>query len=276
MTNAEPNVLLLAVIYRNHGEVEEFCRRLKETNGDDVRIVVCDNSPRAEQAQILNADLTVGRPDNPGYLDGGIEALKASLEAGWELPAWTALSNTDLDFGSGRAFLTLGTYDPSKPIIIAPSILEGASMTEKNPHVLQPRSRLRHRLNRIATYTPTVAIAYLAVSALRVRGRTSRPTPPAPSDGRMYSPYGALIIFSNAFVSRFGLPAGVPLLAEEWAVAEHARSTDTPVVFEPRISVLHDPHSTTGGKVTRRRGAMLSRAFRHVARGWKGHDVWTP
>lgn len=275
MNSYSPHVLLVAVVYRNHSEVEEFCSRVKAGHGDFVHIAVCDNSPNGEQHCIAAAELTVSRPDNPGYLDGGIAALQGYLGDGAPMPGWVVLANTDVRFEPHDAFSVLNGYTPSESVILAPSIVEGDA-GEKNPHGLSPRSRNRHRINRWATFTPALAVGYLVLSRFRRHGNRGLPNRQATIGTPMYAPYGAVIIFSGGFLSRFGLPAGVPLLAEEWAIAEHAASTGTPVVFEPRIRAYHDAHATTGGSVTRRRAEMLSRAFRHISRGWDGHDVWTP
>jgi hypothetical protein len=88
----------------------------------------------------------------------------------------------------------------------------------------------------------------------------------APSGTRMYAVYGAIIVFSRGFLSRVDLPEHVPLLAEEFAIAEVARRADVPITFEPRLHMHHDPHTTTGPAVTPRRAAMLSKAFRYISR----------
>lgn len=265
----QAKLLFLAVQYNNSQEVRGFVEQIGHLKGtDQMRISVCDNSESF--TALGNAvDTMTHRPDNPGYLDGAIQALDSYLEQGHPVPNWVCITNTDIDFADGQVLPVLEALDPSARLVVAPRITEGTSRTEKNPHVISPRSNRRLRLNHTLTSTPVRAMGFLTISAiwtwLRRLARNTRTTVPSGGAvGTMYSPYGAQMYFSRAFIQEVGLPTGVPLLAEEWAIAEAAKNSDSLVQFTPDIWIHHDPHKTTGPKLTWRRARMLSRAFAYI------------
>lgn len=266
-------IIWLLIAYKNMADVDAFVDKLDRLRGPSTSFVfgICDNSAvhvpsRHEGRQDV---FTVERSDNPGYLDGARAALQAIPQEVRDRAGWVALSNTDLTISSGDPSNVLSILPAGSPVVVAPSISEDDGVIEKNPHVLLPRSLTRHRLNRVMTCTPTMAMGYLLLSRGRHQLRLRRPVEArevAAPGQQMYSPYGAMIFFNRAFMQRTGLPAGVPLLAEEFAIAESARLVQAPVVFEPGIRVAHDAHTTTGPKVSRSRAVMLTRAFAYIAR----------
>lgn len=268
MNETIPELLFLAVSYKNEAEVNTFYKHVNDINGNVVSFAIADNSPDGNPQNLPLGAVTVTRTDNPGYWGGAVAALDQYLSIGYEMPNWIVLTNTDLTFASGPLTQTLKAYDPNVPLVIAPRIIEGRERTEKNPHVVLPRSKRRLLLNHLLTYTPRFALIYLVASAFRHRVRTMRAGPtknPGGAPGSsMHSPYGAIVIFSKAFIENVDLPDFVPLLAEEWAIAELARDCKAPIVFEPTIEVFHDAHQTTGPKLTSTRARMLSTAFRYI------------
>jgi GT2 family glycosyltransferase len=277
MTRPE-SVVFLLVAYGNLAEVERFVAETRRAEPSSaVSFAVCDNSPTSVPTSLEDRDdvVLVRRPDNPGYLPGGLAALKTWVSATGGLPDWAVLSNTDLTTESTGLLDVLAEHDPTRPLVLAPRITEGEARIEKNPHLRLARSPRRHRLNHVVTRTPGFAYGYLVLSRVRLQLRLRRATGPggvaegvAPTGSTMYSPYGAQIFFSRGFLERDALPSDVPITAEEYVIAERARREGAPVVFEPRISVHHDPHTTTGPKVSWPRAVRLSRAFAYI-----DHDV---
>ena len=267
MSMAEPQLLLLAVAYGNRAKVRDFCITIRGLYDPEmVHIAVCDNSPDRDGDFEFASTVATTRPDNPGYWGGALAALDAYCRHNAVMPEWIAITNTDLDYKSADMLQVLSSHASSSPLVIAPRITEG--MIEKNPHLLAPRPRWRLWVNHLLTYSTSIAFGYIAASRLRsyVRSKNGgeRKKALAPSGTRMYSPYGALIFFNAAFVSARPLWPNVPLLAEEWAIAEMAIERLAPVTFEPGIWVRHEPHQTTGTKVSRRLATMLSRAFEFI------------
>lgn len=261
----EGATVVALVAYDNHDEVQAFVDHLRDVD-PALRIAVCDNSPHPTGGATLHGiDAQVARPDNPGYLDGGIAAFEAYAAAFPDEPVgWAVLSNTDLDVVGDRLSSVLSTREAASCVVVAPRITEGDARVEKNPHLVSPRSRSRLWVNHVVTDSVAGAYAFLVLAALRAPRRvapSSAEVTLPPAGTSMYAPYGAMFVFSRAFLDEVGLPRGVPLLAEEYAVAEAAARCDAQVLFEPDIHVVHDPHSTTGGRVTLRRARMLSRAF---------------
>lgn len=271
-----PRAVMLLIAYNNMDEVDGFIDHIRSLDPrQDVAFSICDNSPTPKPSRHRGAAdvTTTARPDNPGYLDGGIQAL-AEYQRNCEMPDWVILTNTDLEVQSSNLACTLSeNHDAGLPIVLAPRITEGEARIEKNPHVRQARSVTRLRVNRLLTATPVLTLAYLSASGLRHRtaaaSAASAPataSPLAEANTTMFSPYGAMIIFSRAFVESLGLPKGVPLLAEEYAIAQTAALNRVPVVFEPRVHVHHVAHTTTGPGVSMRRARMLHKAFRYIDR----------
>lgn len=268
-----PDIIWLLIAYNNMADVDSFVDQLDQLRGPTARYLfaICDNSSTHVRSRHEGRHdvFTVERGDNPGYLDGARAALDAVPAEVKDRVGWVALSNTDLTFVSGDPSDILCRFPAGAPLVVAPSISEDDGAIEKNPHVLVPRSLARHRINHAVTCTPALARGYLLLSWGRHQLRLSRPAETgevAPQGLRMYSPYGAMIFFNRAFVQHPGLPAGVPLLAEEYAIAEAARHVGAPVLYEPEIRVAHDAHTTTGPKVGRARAAMLTKAFAYIAR----------
>jgi GT2 family glycosyltransferase len=265
------SVDVLLVGYGNLPEVEAFIEQVRRLEPSPaIRFAVCDNSPTAQPTSIPERTDTVfvRRPDNPGYLEGGLTALRASSDRRGGLPDWAILSNTDLTFESAHLLEVLAEHDPATPLVLAPRITEGDARIDKNPHLLSARSPGRHRLNHQLTRTPALAFGYLVLSRVKLEIRLRRAgrhdAGPAAVGSEMYSPYGAMLIFSRGFLERDALPADVPITAEEYVVAEQARREGAPVLFEPRIHVHHEPHTTTGPKVSWPRAVRLSRAFAYI------------
>lgn len=274
-------VLFLVVAYRNADQVIEFVRTMCGRDSQ-IGFAVCDNTETqsdASREQLHSAlaahpAIVTFRPDNPGYLDGALAALAAWRAAhDGALPEWIVLSNTDLT-NEGELFSeALGTLPHDEALVLAPRLTEGPTRIEKNPYQLARRSNLRLHLNALVALTPRSAYAYLWMASIKFRGRLRQQgaTPTsvvsvAPAGTRMYAVYGAIIVFSRGFLSRVDLPEHVPLLAEEFAIAEVVRRADVSITFEPRLHMHHDPHTTTGPAVTPRRAAMLSKAFRYISR----------
>lgn len=271
-------VLWLLVAFRNMREVDLFVDHLDQirTGGAEFIYAICDNSPEGPTASRHGGRddvVLTSRPDNPGYLDGGLAAMAAAGSAVWEPCDWVVLSNTDLVFRTGDPTSVLQTYDASSATVLGPRITEGATSVEKNPHVFARRSVRRLWANWLLTSTTTSTMAYQTVAAGRlrfgqgeagVRSDASSWERLHPRGERFYAPYGAIIFFSHDFFEVTGLPRGVPLLAEEYFIAETARDSGTPVFYESRIHVHHSAHTTTGPKITARRARGTSRAFRAI------------
>ena len=153
MTRPE-SVVFLLVAYGNLAEVERFVAETRRAEPSSaVSFAVCDNSPTSVPTSLEDRDdvVLVRRPDNPGYLPGGLAALKTWVSATGGLPDWAVLSNTDLTTESSGLLDVLAEHDPTRPLVLAPRITEGEARIEKNPHLRLARSPRRHRLNHVVT-----------------------------------------------------------------------------------------------------------------------------
>jgi hypothetical protein len=273
-------ILLLIVAFNNHGSVESFLNTLEErAESRIIEVALCDNSPRPGGWRPSHAAVAafLARPDNPGYLEGAQCALTAYVARIGSMPDWVLLTNTDLRIRFKEMIEILSEYGQYQlPLVLAPRITEGA--VERNPHVVQAYPRWRHRLNRMATSSTPLAFLYLCLSYLKATTRERwsrrhpRERPPLVVGERMYSPYGATVIFSKGFFEVAKLPRLVPLFAEEFAIAEAARQAAVPIVYEPRIHIEHDARSTTGPRISFSRAAQLRDAFRYI---WQQASQWS-
>lgn len=265
-------ILFLVVAFNNHVSIESFLESLV-TSADDVsfEVAICDNSSIVKEWHPSHwaVKTFITRPDNPGYLGGALIALDAYVERYGSLPEWVVLTNTDLTFVCDEIRkILIGYGDSDFPVVLAPRISEGSA--EMNPLLSKARPSWRHGFNRAVTRLLPLAYSYILVNYVRKRARAVWPqyssqTRLAGRGGKViYSPYGAMVIFSRGFFSQAELPRLVPLLTEEFVIAEAARRGDVPIVYEPRIHVEHIPHSTTGPAVSLARAKLLREAFRFI------------
>lgn len=259
-------ILFLIVIYNNPEECVSFVDHARDVFGEDAHFAICDNSPTSHQ-DAFTAIPFVHRPDNPGYLDG---ALAAYSQVKDHSATWVALTNTDITFSPSTSLASLEGYSADS-LILAPRITEGVRKIEKNPYLLQPRGRLRLTMNHFMTANTALAVLYLVLSAgmQKVRAQKPQAASPGQEDTAMFAPYGAVVIFSHDVWANGLVPARVPLLAEEWAIGYMADKNSIPILYAPKFHVLHDPHQTTGPRVSRRRAQMLSKAFAYIHRSSK-------
>lgn len=263
------SVLFLIVAYNNHDEVDEFisrCRALPDA--PRFAFSVCDNSETGETPLGVPGMTLVRRPDNPGYLEGALVAFEAFAREQGALPDWIFLTNTDLTIETLDLCKVLDSYEASQRMLLAPRITETGMLIDMNPFLICRRSDWRLALNAILASTVSLAYGYILVSEFgfqRERRRRKRQTLGRQAE-LMYAPYGAMIGFSRAFLEAEALPRNVPLLAEEFVIAEVARRAGVPIFYEPGIHVHHNAHATTGPMMTRRRAAQLHVAFQYIWR----------
>lgn len=268
--------MMLLVAYGNMDEVDAYIEHVRCKVTTKLTFAVCDNSPAAMRSRHEgDPNVTiVERPDNPGYLEGALVAMRARRAQVDADPPWIILSNTDLHFETSDLLSVLSRYDSKRPLVLAPRITEGLAKVEKNPHVVSRRSLRRLRANGFMASTALTAMAYQAGSlilhAVRGGGSALRRRPASwaaayPAGTEFYSPYGAMIIFSSGFFRAGGLPENVPLLSEEYYIAESALAHSAPVIYEPAIHVHHQEHTTTGPRLTLRRARLTSIAFKAIS-----------
>lgn len=267
--------IVLLVAYGNMEEVDAYIEHVRCKVSTELTFAVCDNSPRAMRSRHEGdpSVTIVARPDNPGYLEGALVAMRARRAQVDADAPWIILSNTDLRFETSNLLSVLSSYDSARPLILAPRITEGPGKVEKNPHVVSRRSVRRLRANGFVASTTLTAMAYQAASLVLhaarrgsdIRRRSDSWAATYPAGTEFYSPYGAMIIFSSGFFQEGGLPENVPLLSEEYFIAESALAHSAPIIYEPAIHVHHEEHATTGPRLTLRRARLTSVAFKAIS-----------
>lgn len=267
-------VLFLIVAYNNHAEVDEFIKMARRLpNSQWLAFSICDNSTKS-CVSLDSDDVTLTlRPDNPGYLEGALVALETFVREEGAMPDWIFLTNTDLTFESVEFWDALNGHSASEAVMLAPRITETERRLEKNPHLQEARGSRRLAINALLTSTTSLAYGYMVLSVMRDRLGARAPKRPVLSrrpgeSSTMYAPYGAIVGFSRTCLEAHALPRDVPLFAEEFVIAEVARRSHVPVVYEPRIYVHHHAHAATGLLASRQRAAMLRVAFKYI---WRYH-----
>lgn len=271
-------ILLLVVAYNNHEQVLSFLKAISARESTSVQVALCDNSREPPDGfadsvtslLVRREAVVVNRPDNPGYLEGGLAALDAFREKFGD-SSWIILSNTDVQFLTPLSVLLECGIDPEQtPVVLAPRILEGPQSVPMNPHQVKKKRAVRIRLDAFICSTTFGAFMYLCFHQISGRFRRTfgghRVSGGSEYSGTMFSPFGAAMVFSAAFLRTATIPRHVPLLSEEHVVGVCAQKAGCEVRMYNDLVVHHDGHGVTGRPVTIRRARMLSRALQYIAR----------
>lgn len=266
-------LLLLIVCFKNHEEIADFVKHCEVELDGLCDFAICDNSPEDEQRDMDDLLGALGpsvrwtliqRPDNPGYLEGGLLALESFVAAhGWN--SWILLSNTDIELVGGASWVRLLDRDHSVPLVLAPDVLEGSPERHMNPHLYTRRSIRRSFVDRWFCATTMTALIYLSLHLLLEGVRRRRPEEVLAGGTRtIYSAYGAIIVFSKTFMQLNAIDRNVPLFAEEYAIAEAALNSSVEVTYDPSIVARHAANAVTGPTLTRFRAKRIGTAFRYI------------
>jgi GT2 family glycosyltransferase len=286
---SQSKIVVVGVNYETDALALRFVSGLSRIALDaNVVIVLVDNSERADSTGFFSAVrarypdvLCVKSPANLGYFGGANLGLRAYLATGQDFD-WLVVSNVDVEFlGDDFAVRLADLWSTEDIGVIAPSIWSSVSRCDLNPKMLVRPGRARIRLYTLLYRSFCLLNAY-GLSAMLVRNlryllknrvltpimrwlaplqRGSRPdtTVRDSAPKSIYAPQGACIIFSKLFFLRGGsLDYPMFLFGEEIYVAETARVLGLRVVYDPRLTLRHDDHRSTG--IMRSR-AMASHAY---------------
>ncbi len=256
----ENRILVLCANYYNEDITLSFIREiLTQNDSEAVDIFVVDNSHAEvyskKLAEIEKYNFNVRilyPPNNMGYLGAARFGLKEYTQQ-YEIPEWVIVSNTDISFPNKdffRKLLELYT-DENPPAVIGPSIFSTLTKINQNPQIIKRPKNNQMRLYTYIFKFYTIFQIYSLLSFLKNKIKGNLLTPYLKRDNCkpmcIYAPHGSIFILNKKYFNGGGnLEHGGFVFGETITIAEKARVKKMKVIFEPRLRVLHDEHSTTG------------------------------
>lgn len=235
-------------------------------NGPDslVTDAPCSSQKSDENSWVL------GLGPNRGYLGSAKQGLAWFKEKQPDSPDWIIVCNNDIRIEQPDFFEHLNQLDPRSAGVLAPRIISCKTGLDQNPFMERRLGRLRVAELRFWLRSYYSALLHEQMStwkhrimsltrvSARRKERTDQPR-------QIYAPHGSFMIFSRQFFACGGfLDGGFFLFHEEISIAEIARKVGFPILYYPKLSVLHDEHSSTGARFTRAKYECQKRSFRHL------------
>jgi glycosyltransferase involved in cell wall biosynthesis len=247
---------------------------------DKTSIVIVKNGPGAAVASSSKFPYESAKnvwiqesAANRGYFGGVRRGLEWFQLFRSDLPEWIIVCNNDIRIEQSDFFERLGHLDPGSIGVIAPKIISSRTGLNQNPFMV--RRPGRWRVGELRFWLKSYYLAFIRekMSQWKKTGlglkqkllpRTSGGDGPQPT--AIYAPHGSFLIFSKQFFTRGGfLDDATFLYHEEISVAEISKKLGLPVVYWPKLCVLHDEHSTTGMRFNRSIYENQKQSFHHLA-----------
>lgn len=271
------SVLILAINYGTADKALEFAECLASHAGGNTGLTVAfiDNTD-GEKRGWLEQELQVKypliacwtAPRNLGYFGGARFGLARATRAGLR-PNWVAVTNVDVACDPTELQEVLANHDDSHIGVIAPAIRSSLTGRALNPFLERrpPRWRMHGYKYLFRRYWGLAGYTWLS----RVTGGV-RQSEDDQREGSIlcsraiYAPHGAFVVLSRELLTR-AAPLDHPpfLFGEEFTVAEAARIARMPVLFEPRIRVIHREHASTSAMPSKVRHAYIRDAAAYCA-----------
>ena len=261
------SALLITVNYKGEQSTLDLLASLQRVNdAKSLEVIVVDNCSGHDRAAVLRSAVSSLRysfrdvrvlelGENYGYFGGARYALKTYLERAESLPEWIIVCNNDITIDDPEFLRKLHSLDHGDSGILAPRIRLKTIGLDQNPFMRRRPGKFRWAQLRLAYSNYFVAVVWDRLSRAKqmVMAYTKRFS--APNDikcEQIYAPHGSCVIFSRLFFESGGeIDPELFLYGEEISVAEMCRSLGLRVMFEPRLNVSHNEHTTTGGSLSR-------------------------
>jgi GT2 family glycosyltransferase len=266
------SILYIAVTYRTADQARAFASHFQGAP-EGTHLVLVDNTEpeHRESLQVERRDSRshatyVESPSNLGYFGGARLGLTQALEAGIR-PQWLVVSNVDIRFSPADVAGVLAEQDSSQVGVVAPSIRSSLSGRELNPFMANRPGRLRMRAYRYVFWPYWGLVAYTAASQFASHlGVNRRHEAEGVAEPRaVYAAHGSFMIFSSEFFLRGGDLSHAPFLFfEEITIAERVRRLNLPILFAPKLRVVHEEHASTSRLPGRLHHRFVREALVHV------------
>ncbi len=254
------NVLVLCANYYKEDVTINFIHEiLSQHESDMVNIILIDNSHKNTHAKKL-AEINKSEPrvkvlyppDNIGYMGAARYGLKEYMRQ-HETPEWVIVSNTDISFPDKDFFKNLFMLYPEggSPAVIAPSIISSLTKSDQNPQIIKRPKKIRMLFYTYVFKYYSIFQIYSFISFLKekVKGNLLKHNLQKNKikEIDIYAPHGSFFILNKNYFNKGGnLEHGVLMFGETITIAENAKSHNMKVLYEPRLNVIHNEHSTTG------------------------------
>ncbi len=285
ITTAAPRrIVVIGVSYGTDQLTVRFARQIAEGGATPpVDLVIVDNSDRVDSSNFFRevrrvhpTPLCLKPKTNLGYFGGASFGLAAYRERG-SAPDWIVVANVDVEFRDPLFWRHLAAWDGEADVgVIAPYIWSTFLGGSSNPLMGERPSRYRMQFYKLVFRNYYVLNCYELLGVVKNKAKhfvrrqlvaASSGNHEATDQGRrIYAPHGSCIVFSQRYFECGGTLAYPSFLfGEEFFVAETARRLGIGVVYEPRLKVWHQDHSSTGWLRSRRVAPYLSASARYVA-----------
>lgn len=265
-------ILVLCVNYRSDDETTQLVENIFALAGaDEIAVVVTDNSSAGPESP-LQARLSqwprvwvVAAPDNPGYFPGADRGLKHYLRL-HDWPDWIVICNTDVEFPERDLFVRLrGYHDREPPAIVAPSVVRVTTGADHNPFARSRPGLLRRAILYSLFTFRYVAYMWFRVASWREQMPSQSHKEVLNEPEAIFAPHGSFLILHRKYFDYGGdLLVGTGLYYEEYYVGEVARILGLQVIYDPRLCVLHRPHTSTSGLNRLQMFKAMKRANRRI------------
>lgn len=246
-------ILILSVNYNNSKEVVNFVEHLsKQTLFPQVDVMLVDNSADSDEYKTLSSVQVkysnvkvINSEENLGYFGGLNFGLKEYLREN-EMPNWVIISNTDIKLDdNGFLQRIINLYPKGYEGIIAPSIYSTHLEKDQNPYAINRFSKRKLKFLRVL-YKSTL-LTFLASKILNLKGKLKNinKNNRLRENGEIYAPHGAFMIINKNYFEKGGnLDYKSFLFCEEIYIGEITRKVGTKVLYDNRLKVYHNEHST--------------------------------
>jgi len=289
MPSAPSQILYIIVNYRRASLCADLANHvLSLPRADAVHAVIVDNSEQAEDAALLAAlprrsNLSIATPpSNLGYFGGaafGFESYVASSG----LPAWSVVSNPDIDFPDGTFVANLLDQNGGADVgVLAPDIRMTPDCKHwkdgfaQNPFMERRPSRAYLFTRETASRIPFLYTLMVLRNRLKMRrAKAKAPVARQLSRRSIYAPHGSAIVFARRYFECGGtLRYGAFLYGEEIFVAEELRLRGLKCILEPDLRLCHIGGATTVALGLGRQGRFNYEALSFLRkRYFNGTDV---
>ncbi|KKO47843.1 hypothetical protein VT06_14720 [Arsukibacterium sp. MJ3] len=275
MINVE--IFFVATNYNNADYSRGMYDSLHKVHGLDFLFIIVDNASSEDDVNKLKllADMPnvalIKNSENVGYFEGlniGIRYVRKHHPNA----EYLVVGNNDLVFPADFA-VQLAQCKPvfDKYPVVSPNIrmLDG---TPQNPHVISAISKKREFIYDL--YHSSYWVAGLIVQLAKITHRfTDRKDEHQHAVAQeIYQGYGACYILTPKFFEHFDeLWAPTFLMYEEFFLAKQLEGKGFKTYYEPRISVTHHCHASTGlipGKLKWQYSCMAHKEYRKYVKIW--------
>lgn len=269
--NHAPRVLIITINFRRPECTIAFLQSAARLDdfGSCCVIVVDNNSGDDSVARIqremkrFDNVAVLASPENRGYFHAAKWVLESFLSEN-STPEWVVICNNDILLDHRSLLADLSAHDPNSVGVLAPAVISERTSLDSNPMIAKKPGRIRILRYRFLLSNYLIArFTQQTVPVVRKLRYLLRGLTGGNKSGlrQIYAPHGAMLIFSRSFFQRGGsIDDGSFLFGEEIGVAETCCRIGLPIVYDPRLRVLHKDNQTTGRTLTRE-------TYQHQKRG---------